>query len=119
MKVVSFLLLLLAGCSTPEKPKAISIEHGLKNLAPKFRQCFMESDSYKGHAHKESRLIRVSFRVNDQGEVEDGAIFETEFKDPNFHSCVLTQLKNLKVSPPEGGAINVISKPLEIGRPKE
>lgn len=94
MKVISFLLILTA-CTTPSQSKdPVQATFHSKDFV--FRQCYHESDSYKGMHVDEKRKVDVNLQIEKDGSVSDAKIAQSDFKDPNFHACVLGTVKKLK-----------------------
>lgn len=94
MKGISFLLLLAACTTAPSKPKDMITEtfHGKDFL---YRQCFHESDSYKGRLVDEKGKIEVKFEIL-EGKTAKAEILKTDFNDPNLHTCIKSVMKNLR-----------------------
>ena len=101
MKVISFLLILSA-CAT-EQPKFDPINTPLEARHDEYRSCFLESESYKGTKEVEKRVVKVSFIIDPTGKVTEAKIAETEFKDANFHACLLEQMRMVGFQPPVDG----------------
>ncbi len=104
MKVTSLLLLafIFQSCATEKKPiNTDPIQGQLDLKTDEFRQCFLESDSYQGRLSDEKRQIKVGFIIDPKGNAKDVKIFSSEFKDPNFHVCILGMVKKIKFSPPK------------------
>lgn len=107
MKVISFLLILSA-CAT-EKPNFHPINTPLEGRHDEYRSCFLESESYLGTKVEEKRVVKVSFVIDPAGKVTQAKIAETSFKDPNFHACLLEQIRMVGFQPPKDGkSIEVI-----------
>ena len=93
MKGIS-LLLLLAGCAGTEYRKdPIKETFHTKDFV--YRQCYHESDSYRGRSREENRRVDVLLQIETTGKVSKAEITQTDFKDPNFHACVLAYVKRL------------------------
>ncbi|MFP5386987.1 MAG: TonB family protein [Bacteriovoracia bacterium] len=96
MKVISFLtLLILFSCA--HKEAVHPIEGPLNAKQFNYRQCYLESNSFKGRASPPPGQMIVSFKITKEGKVEDEKILESTFaKDPNFEACVLDQIRQVK-----------------------
>lgn len=104
MKAISLLLIstFFISCASSKKDQNIDpIQGKLESKNDEFRQCFLESDSYQGRHFEEKREIKVGFIIDPKGNVKDEKIFSSEFKDPNFHVCILGMVKKIKFSPPK------------------
>src|SRR6478736_6708584 len=94
MKVISFLtLLILFGCAKDQKPVA-PIDS--KNFD--YQQCYYESDSY---SKRLPGKVSITFLLMPDGKIEDEKIAVTDFKDANFHACLLQTTRSLKLPPKE------------------
>lgn len=93
MKVISFLLLLSA-CATKQEIDPIRATFLSKDFV--YRQCFYESDSYRGRHTDEKRSVDVSFLIEKNGLASDIKILRSDFKDPNLHSCLISMIKRLR-----------------------
>jgi len=104
MKAISLLLIFfsLLSCASNKKNKNNDPNLGKLDLKnDEFRQCFLESDSYQGRQFEEKREIKVGFIIDPKGNVKEEKIFSSEFKDPNFHVCILGMVKKIKFDPPK------------------
>lgn len=90
MKVISFFLLVLAGCSShqdPLSPKEI--------FNRKIVQCYEESDSM---AKFKKGKIKYRMNVDHQGKVTSIRVMESDFpEDPNLEACAAGILKQTPV----------------------
>lgn len=101
MKAISFLLI-LGACAT-HQPKYDAIRSPLEARHDEYRSCFLESESYKGTKTDEKGVIKVSFIIDQAGKVTQAKIAETAFKDPNFHACILEQIRMVTFKAPKDG----------------
>ena len=95
MKVISLLIVLVGCAQGPFKPKD-PIDAIFHDKDFVYRQCLHESDSYKGRFKNEERSLDVKFMIETNGYVKKVEIIRTDFKDPNFHTCILSMVKNLR-----------------------
>lgn len=94
MKGISFLFLLVS-CAAPFKPKdPLKATFHEKDFL--YRQCYHESDSYKGRHLDEERLMDVGFQIKDNGHVSQAVVLKSDFKDRNLEACVLGIVRNLR-----------------------
>ena len=97
MKAISlFVLSLVLGCSS-KQPKSDSIRHALLGKVGTTRQCYLESDSF---FKKQTITFKHQHKILSDGSTKDHQIIEPDFKDPNFSSCFLTQMKSLQYELP-------------------
>lgn len=95
MKGISFLLLLTA-CAAPAPYNGKDpIQETFHTKDFVYRQCYHESDSYLGRYKEENRKVDVRFQIGTDGKVSKAEIVQTDFKDPNFHACVLSYVRRL------------------------
>jgi TonB family protein len=118
MKGISLLILLMACAQTVEKPSD-PIAEKLESRRDFFRQCYVESDSYKGRSAPDAGEIKVSFLIDAEGKVQQERILETSFKDPNLHACVLEQLRRLSFAPARNGGVLEVKQPINFKRREE
>jgi TonB family protein len=97
MKVTSLLALtiFLVSCVT-SAPKPHPISGPLSSRQASYRQCYVESDLYQGRQDKTVGNVSVKFTVTDSGDVKDASIAQSDFKDANFHACLLDQVRRIK-----------------------
>lgn len=98
MKAISLILLILflASCSSQKDKKDNSINSKLNSRQASYRQCYIESDSYQGRQDNTTGRVIVSFLINNDGQVKDASISQSDYKDPNFHACLLDQVRQIK-----------------------
>ena len=96
MKVISFLFFLaFIGCAHKESKDPIQGPLEAKQF--QYRQCYLESDSFKGRSSPPPGQMVVNFKITKEGKVEDEKIIESNFpKDPNFEACVLDQIRQVQ-----------------------
>jgi hypothetical protein len=117
MKVFSLLILLsLFACSSHHEvdQKKDPIRFGLLSRQRQYTQCFLESDSYLGKNHKKIGSMKVHFLIDEKGKVQDEKIESTDFKDPNFHACVLEQIRSITFLMPQGHGTTEVSQPVNF-----
>jgi TonB family protein len=116
MKAISYLLLasILVGCSFFKKPapKPHPISGPLNERQESYRQCYIESDSYQGRQDKTIGNVSVKFTVTNSGEVKDASIAQSDFKDANFHACLLDQVR--KISFPDVFKETIVEQPIRF-----
>jgi hypothetical protein len=100
MKAISLLCLIFLGCSTPTPLEVVDrIDGPMDKRHEKFRQCYVESDSYqRALAENEDRSITVSFTLLPDGKVAKEKILRSDFKDANLHHCILWLTRETKFS---------------------
>jgi|GEM_PF-3425216 TonB family protein len=98
MKAISLILLalLLASCSSPQAKNDSPIDSKLHARQASYRQCYIESDSYQGKQDKTIGRVTVRFLISKEGLVKDASISQSDFKDANFHACLLDQIRQIK-----------------------
>lgn len=98
MKVISLILLvmLLMSCSTSKVKEESSIDSKLHARQNSYRQCYVESDSYQGKQDQTIGRVTVTFLISNEGAVKDERISQSDYKDPNFHACLLDQIRQIK-----------------------
>lgn len=102
MKVISLItILLLASCARGKVKKPHPIVDPVNAKREQFRQCYHESDSYRGKDSDvlKSDVMKVGFTIGLKGKVSDARIVESSFKDPNFHACVLGIVRTINFKP--------------------
>ena len=94
MKVISFIFFaILVSCAQAVK-SSDPIESALSARNESYRQCYFESEQYKGRNSVPAGKMVINFTVLKSGKVVDEKIVDTTFpKDPNFQSCVLEQIR--------------------------
>jgi TonB family protein len=100
MKAISLLIFLLFSCSHQSKTSNL-IDDPLIAKQEKYRQCYLESNSYKGRTDESLGIVKVKFLINKEGQVKNATVTESDFKDPNFHACILDQIRQIKFDPLE------------------
>lgn len=106
MKAISFLFILgfIISCSTPEVKEKDPIKAALNTKNDEYRECFLESDSYKGRrAPETTAVIQVSFTINAKGTATNSKVYESPFKDANLHACVLGMIRLIHFPLPKEG----------------
>lgn len=100
MKGINFLVLFITvSCASRiEKPVA-TIDS--KDYA--YRQCYNESEAFKDTNVKGHGQVKIGFTVLGDGKVDDEKILSSDFKDPNFHSCLLEITRSMKFPLPKNG----------------
>lgn len=95
MKAISlFIFFLLSGCASYEKKiSSDPIQGPLEARYESYRQCYLESESYKGRMDPALGKVIVSFNITKEGKVQNEKIHESPFKDANFHACLLDQIR--------------------------
>lgn len=113
MKAVS-LLLILAGCAGYErKISDHPIQGPLEARYESYRQCYLESEIYKGPNNTPPGGMKIKFLINETGKVTTAMIQENTMpKDPNFEACVLGQIKVIQF--PEVKAVTEVIQPLNF-----
>jgi hypothetical protein len=109
MKVIKLsALLLFTACASPERV-VDRIHDPMEKRQEKYRQCYLESDSYpRDLKTEEKRTITVSFTVLPEGKVKEEKIVRSDFKDANLHQCILWLTRETKFSPgPDATAVQV------------
>jgi hypothetical protein len=96
MKGTKFLLLLiLVSCASPTKKKD-PILGPLEARRNSFRQCYLESEQYKGRFSKPQGKVVIQMTISKEGKVVDEKIIDSTFKkDPNFSACILDQARKV------------------------
>lgn len=109
MKGISFFLLLGAmSCASHQEGKD-PIKKVLNSGYERYRQCYLESDSYHGRSATPKGSLKVKLFVNADGSVKTADIQESDFKDANFHACLKSYLKMLNFGQhPQGHTMEVI-----------
>ena len=96
MKAISFLsLLMLMSCGSRDKKPVAPIDS--KNY--EYQQCFYESETYSNRIIKGQGQVSITFILMPDGKIEDEKIAATDFKDANFHACLLETTRALKLPP--------------------
>lgn len=90
-----FFLIIFSACSSHQEKKD-PIREVFFSKMDEYRQCFLESNSYKGRNSKVTGVVKVWLSVNPDGNVKKSEVLESDFKDPNLHACVLSFIKPLK-----------------------
>lgn len=113
MKVIS-LLLLLSACSSHEKKISNHpIQGPLEARYESYRQCYLESEIYKGPNNTPPGKMKVTFTINELGKVTTAKITENSLpKDPNFEACVTGQIKLINF--PEVKAVTEVIQPINF-----
>lgn len=94
MKGISLIVcLVLLACSSPLKKK----ESPLEDKSEKFIQCYRESDAYTFKKNQGS--MKLSYRIETSGKVNEVKILEDDFKDPNLRTCMIEQMRKITFSP--------------------
>lgn len=90
MKGISLLAFILfsACASRVEKPVAT-----IDSKDFEFKQCFYESESY---SLRQAGQVTIGFKVLPDGQVDDEKIVASDYKDANFHACLLHTARLLK-----------------------
>lgn len=94
IKAMMFLSL-VACASKREEPN--SIREKLMTKASVTRQCYLESDTFN---KRQPLKLKFHHEIASDGSTLEHAIKDQEPKDPNFTSCFLTQMKDLKYQMP-------------------
>jgi hypothetical protein len=96
MKVISFLgLLMLVSCGSRDQNPTAPIDS--KNFD--YQQCFYESETYSNRNIKGKGQVSITFILMPDGKIEDERIAATDFKDANFHACLLETTRALELPP--------------------
>ena len=96
MKVINLLgLLMLFSCGSRNQKPVAPIDS--KNF--EYQQCFYESESYSNRIIKGKGQVSITFLLMPDGKIEDERIAATDFKDANFHACLLETTRALKLPP--------------------
>ena len=96
MKAISLLsLLILASCGSRDQKPVAPIDS--KNY--EYQQCFYESETYSNRIIKGQGQVTITFLLMPDGKIEDEKIAATDFKDANFHACLLETTRALKLPP--------------------
>ena len=117
MKAFSLLILLsLFACSSHHEvdQKKDPIRFGLLSRQRQYTQCFLESDSYQGKNHKKIGSMNVYFLIDEKGKVQDEKIENSDFKDANFHACVLEQIRSITFLMPQGHMTTEVRQPINF-----
>lgn len=102
MKVIKLLtLIFLVSCAT-DAPRVEKI------LRTNVRQCFTESDSYRGKAHEETGSMTVKLSVLSNNKVADCSVVKSDFKDPNLKACVCEQYSRTEIKNTTGKTEDVL-----------
>jgi hypothetical protein len=110
MKVISFFVILIITSCASQKKKT-HIETVMDSGYEKYRQCYLESDSYQGRSAVPKGIIEVKLFVNADGSVKSADIHKSDFKDANFHACIQASLKKLSFGAnPKGKTMEVIQQ---------
>lgn len=93
MKAISFLgLLMVVSCGSRDQKPVAPIDS--KNF--EYQQCFYESESY---SKRLKGRVTITFLLMPDGKIEDERIAATDFKDANFHACLLETTRALTLPP--------------------
>ncbi len=116
MKAINFLaLILLASCgSRMEKPVA-----AIDSKDFQYKECFNESDAIRSTNVKGSGSVTVGFTIMPRGMVDDEKILASDFKDANFHSCLLEVTRSIKFPEPTSGFAMNTTKILNFSTKKK
>lgn len=101
---LSFFLLISCG-SRMEKPVPVIDS---KDFA--YKECYNESEAFKDTNVKGKGQVIIKFTVRPDGKVDDEKIFSSEFKDANFHACLLETTREMKFPPPKNGLESMATK---------
>lgn len=113
MKAISFLLILSACASHERKISKHPIQGPLEARYESYRQCYLESEVYKGPNSTPPGSMKVKFMINETGKVTTAQIIENSMpKDPNFEACVTGQIKLIHF--PEVKALTEVIQPLNF-----
>lgn len=107
-----FVLFVLVACSSVEvkPPQAV-----LASRERQFQQCYLESDSFVQKLNlKKTGQVKVTFAVSSDGEVEEERIISSDFKDANFHACILEVTRSFQFPKAENGAERKLTKILNF-----
>lgn len=98
MKVTSlFFLIILASCGSRIQKPVAPIDS--KNY--EYQQCFYESETYSNRIIKGKGQVTITFLLMPDGKIEDEKVAATDFKDANFHACLMETTRSLKLPPKE------------------
>jgi hypothetical protein len=112
MKGISFLFIILFfGCASHEDPKD-PIRDVFFSKLDEYRQCYLESNSYKGRSVKENGMMRFWLFANPNGLVNEIKFIHNDFNDANLNACILGYIKALKFPVSENGI--EITQPLNF-----
>jgi TonB family protein len=117
MKGISFLfiLTLITSCASREVIETDPIRAALLTKQDEYRECFLESDSYKGRKAAEPEgVVRISFTINAKGKATNGKVYESPFKDANFHACILSMVRMIQFPLPENGGTIEATQPIRF-----
>lgn len=96
MKAIKFLsFLMLVSCGSLDQKTVAPID--AKNFD--YQQCFYESETYSNRIIKGQGQVTITFLLMPDGKIEDERIAATDFKDANFHACLLETTRALKLPP--------------------
>ena len=95
MKGINFLLLaFLFSCSHRDPMASHPIQGPLNARYESYRQCYLESEIYRGRKNPPPGQMEIEFVIKPDGKVSTARIKESNMpKDPNFEVCVIGQIK--------------------------
>lgn len=96
MKAISLLVLLFA-CASHQEKQIDQIREGLLSKYNQYHQCYFESDTFM---NKKDVQLKYMFTILEDGSTIDHKILEQTQKDPNFSTCFLMVMKELKFKRP-------------------
>lgn len=95
MKAISLLIILtFFSCTHPDTPRV-----PLNSKDRQYQQCFEESDSYRNKNIRPKGQVMISFILHTDGKIDDEKIVSSDFRDANFHACLLEITRQLKLAP--------------------
>ena len=96
MRGISIFVLLLISCATEGPPSDRAV---LDSRERQYQQCYLESDSFmQRHQVKKTGQVTIQFIVTQEGKVAEEKITMSDFKDANFHACLLEMTRSLSFS---------------------
>jgi TonB family protein len=107
-----FILLVIAACSSGEvkSPQIV-----LASRERQFQQCYLESDSFMQKLNlKKTGQVAVTFTVAPSGKVEEEKIVSSDFKDANFHACILEVTRSFQFPATEDSLVRKMTKVLNF-----
>ncbi len=97
MKAISILFLLIACTSHRPKQPDEDIRYVLLSRAPDYRDCYKKSQTYKTQKLDTKYTMILELVVNPDGSIKDSRITNSDFDEKEIHSCVLREIKTLKL----------------------
>lgn len=95
MKGINFLFLVfLFSCAHKDPMGSHPIQGPLNARYESYRQCYLESEIYRGRKNSPPGQMEVEFLIMPSGKVSTAKIKNSNMpKDPNFEVCVVGQIK--------------------------